>query len=360
MIDLNNSISDVFFPYKVLFFPEVYSKLVSGAPTNPINIEINLTNKCNHNCLWCTYGYLHHNNDELDIEVVKSLLRDSKNMGVLSVTWTGGGEPTLHPHFSQLINYAASLGFKQGLNTNGNRLTEIDIDILAKYFSYVRFSIDAGSSITHDSCHRVKKQFDTVIHNVTRLCTVRKNIKSKLIVGYSFLIDGINVDDIPKATEIALRAGVDYIQFKPVVHYTKSNEQFRQVELERKIHENLEKARAMQTENFQVLTLLHKFENIKLEESNYGRTYTQCVGCKVMASIGANGSVDICCAYKGMAKWSIGNINDIPFSLIWNSQRMQEVLNQVDVKECPPLCKSDEINRLIHFVRNYNLNREFI
>lgn len=360
MIDFNNSISDVFFPYKIMLFPEIYSKLVSGEPTNPINIEINLTNRCNHRCRWCTYGYLHQNEDMLNVRVAKELLKSAKATGVKSVTWTGGGEPTLHPQFLHLIEFAAELGYKQGLNTNGNKLSDPIINVLAKHFSYVRFSVDAGQNATHCYCHNVKNQFDNIIGNINHLCACRNKFNTNLIIGYSFLIDEANVNDIPLAVDIASKIGVNYIQFKPVVYYDKSNRQFNIPEFEAKIKTLLDAAQAKQTDSFKILVLQNKFENIKLEDSHFGRTYKECVGCKVMASIGANGSVDICCAFKGMKKWSIGNVNDQPFSSIWNSPRMREVINNIDIKKCPPLCKSDEINRLIYFVRTYNLNKEFI
>jgi radical SAM protein with 4Fe4S-binding SPASM domain len=360
MIELDTSMSDVFFPFKILLFPDVYGKLVNREPTIPINLEINLTNRCNHRCGWCTYGYLHNNQDELEVSVVEGLLKTARAMGVKSVTWTGGGEPTLHPHFEQLISSAASFGFKQGLNTNGNRLSEPVMDILARSFSYVRFSVDAGQTDTHDYCHGVKDQFCTIVDNIRHLCETRNEIGSKLIVGYSFLIDESNVDDIPLATNRALQLGVDYIQFKPVVHYNASNERFGDAVFEEKIKRYLSAASSCRTDRFRVLVLKNKFENIKLEQSNYGRTYTECVGCRVIASVGANGAVDICCAFKGRDQWSIGNVNNQSFAAIWNSARMQEIVNRIDVSKCPPLCKSDEINRLIHFVRHYDLNKEFI
>lgn len=360
MIDFNAYISDVFFPYKILLFPDVFLKLVNDEPTNPINIEINLTNRCNHCCSWCTYGYLHQNNDELDVRVVEEVLKAASSLGVKSVTWTGGGEPTLHPYFQRLIATAASLGFKQGLNTNGNKITESDLALMAEQFSYVRFSVDAGQTTTHNHCHGVKDQFNTIIHNLKRLCEIRNEKKSNLVVGYSFLIDEANVNDIPLSTDIALGLGVDYIQFKPVVYYTKSNDQYRDALFEKTVKQHLEEASRKQTNKFKVLILHNKFANIKLEESNYGRTYTKCYGCRVIASIGANGSVDVCCAFKGNKNWSIGNVNNQPFAYIWNSDKMQEIINKIDISKCPPLCKSDEINRLIFFAQSYNLNKEFI
>ena len=83
------------------------------------------------------------------------------------------------------------------------------------------------------------------------------------------------------------------------------------------------------------------------------------VGMGVEA-VGADGSVDLCCAYKGIKEWSIGNINDKNFEDIWNNEKMKELLKNIDICKCPPMCKADEINRLINFIEEFDANKEFV
>ncbi len=45
-------------------------------------------------------------------------------LGTRAVEITGGGEPTLHPEFDKMIEYAYSLGYKIGICTNGTTLTK--------------------------------------------------------------------------------------------------------------------------------------------------------------------------------------------------------------------------------------------
>ena len=104
MDNIENELDNNFFKYKILTYPDVLDKMVKDESVNPINLEINLTNICNHKCIWCTYGYLHSSTDTLDKVDVKNVLDDAYKMGVKSITWTGGGEPLLNMLLSINLN----------------------------------------------------------------------------------------------------------------------------------------------------------------------------------------------------------------------------------------------------------------
>ena len=354
--------ANVFFPYKILAYPQTLNYLITGQEVAPINIEINITNQCNHNCIWCTYGYLHNNGDTLSVEVVRKVLREAHDLGVKSVTWTGGGEPTVHKNFNDLILCAKELGFKQGLNTNGYLLNSQTIPFITENFSYVRFSVDAATPITLQKCHGTKeKDFSVITHNIQEMCTERKLRKSKCVIGFSFLIDSSNYKEIVPAVELAKNLGVDYIQLKPIVHYDRDNSQFSCTsKIWDYIARAFEQAKHFESDQFSVHILDHKFRNIQLENENYGRQYTKCVGCNLLASIGANGAVDLCCAYKGMAEWAVGNIYTQSLDEIWFGDKRRQLRDSVDIRLCPPMCKADEINRLLHFLQTFDANKEFI
>lgn len=361
-MDLQKEMENNFFRYKILTYPEIISKLLNDRDVNPINLEINLTNICNHSCIWCTYDYLHKSTESLNFENVVNLLRDARKMGVESITWTGGGEPTIHPKFTELISIAAELGFKQGLNTNGYCLTETMMDIIVDNFSYIRFSIDAATSEVHSLCHKVvKQQFEKIIDNIKKIVDKKEKTKSILTIGYSFLIDSYNLNDVIKSIKLAKSLGVNYLQFKPIVYYHKSNEQFsNESEVSNVLVELLKVMEKEETDSFKIRYIEHKFNNIQLCEENYGRFYDKCYGCKLLASVAANGSVDICCAYKGVKKWSIGNIYINNLKEIWMSNNRKIVESKIDVLKCPPMCKADEINKVIYFLKNFKAQREFI
>ena len=353
--------TDNFSTAKLIAYPEVLVASRSSEPMRPINLEINPVNICNQSCTWCTYGYLHERRERLEAEQIIGLLDDAKAMGVQSVTWTGGGEPTVYRDLDRVVAHAASLGFKQGINTNGTRVSEALLDLLVGHFSYVRFSIDAGSPDVYARTHRVKPEdLGPVLANVKRITAARDAAGSSLVVGYSFLVDESNIDDVVEGAHRAREAGVDYLQLKPIVHYARSNEQFaHESELRGQLDAALPAVVEALGDAVQLRFLNHKFTDLAEQDSAYGRTYDVCRGNELLATVGADGSVDVCCAYKGEADWSFGNLHDERFQAIWDGAQRRRVLAKIDVHQCPPLCKAHELNKIVHFVNRFDAHKEF-
>lgn len=356
------STADTFSPLKILTFPEVLSAVQAGAPVRPINMEINPTNTCNESCTWCTYGYLHERKEALPPEVLLALLHDAREMGVQSVTWTGGGEPTVYRELGDMIGVAAGLGFRQGLNSNGTLFNERLRTLAVDHLSYVRFSVDAGTAETYARTHRIRPEmYDRVTGNIAALARQRDEAGSRLTIGFSFLVDASNVADLATAAALARDIGVDYFQIKPIVNYVESNLQFAEHSiLWNQMEAQMPDVFALENEKFRVYFLGHKFKDIKLQNQHYGRSYDVCRGNELLVSVGADGSVDLCCAFKGDPNWSFGNLNEKSFRDIWEGEQRRRVMGSVDVKKCPPLCKAHEMNKVFHYIRNFDAHREFV
>lgn len=355
------ALDDYFSTSKILAFPEVLVASRSPEPMRPINIEINPVNICNQSCTWCTYGHLHARRERLDKARIIEVLDDAKALGARSVTWTGGGEPTVYRDLEDVVEYATSLGFKQGMNTNGSRLSRRLVESLLTAFSYVRFSVDAGTPDVYAATHRVKPgDYEDVLANIGRLAAERNRRGSSLVLGFSFLVDTANVHDLANGARRAKAAGVDYFQVKPIVHYDGSNEQFAAASaMWDSIDAHLDEVFDLESDDFRVYVLGHKFDDVQKQEASYGRTYDTCRGNELLASVGADGSVDVCCAFKGEAAWSFGNVNDTRLLEIWNGQQRRVVLGRIDVHRCPPLCKAHEINKVIDYVNRFDAHRDF-
>src|SRR5512139_1310988 len=100
-----------------------------GAIAPPVNIEIDLSNRCSLGCEWCHFAYTHTRGplagkrdkpdasipggDLMDTYLARRIIDQLAENGVRSVTWTGGGEPTLHPHFNEIIEYTAQYPIDQ-------------------------------------------------------------------------------------------------------------------------------------------------------------------------------------------------------------------------------------------------------
>ena len=75
-----------------------------------LNSSIDLSNPCNLNCPYC---YIEEKNStrkirkphELSLEETKELINDLKSCGVVNINIVGAGEPTIDPHFEEIIDY---------------------------------------------------------------------------------------------------------------------------------------------------------------------------------------------------------------------------------------------------------------
>ncbi len=111
----------------------MYEKAASKA--RPLKIFLELTHKCNHRCLHCylggettkaNKGYV----EQMSTERVLHLLEEMAESGVLELILTGG-EPTLHPNFDDILRRAVELRFAVSVLTNGSRLDDDLVELLA-------------------------------------------------------------------------------------------------------------------------------------------------------------------------------------------------------------------------------------
>lgn len=97
-------------------------------------IDIELTERCNNNCIHCCINLPVEDRNalakELTTDQIKSILNEAASLGYLTVRYTGG-EPILRDDFEELYLYARRLGLKVMLFTNATLITPH----LAKLFS---------------------------------------------------------------------------------------------------------------------------------------------------------------------------------------------------------------------------------
>jgi sulfatase maturation enzyme AslB (radical SAM superfamily) len=188
---------------KIAFYHEEVDRLRNGEPVMPVSCEIDPSNGCQLSCFFCISGD-NKNDTMMDLDFFHKLLRELKAGGTKSITFTGGGEPTLNPDFNAMAALAHSNGFKLGLVTNGLLLNTVYTSL----FEFIRVSLDAGSPEVYLAI-KGTLGFDKVMENIQ---AVRSQCKA---LGLSYVIDGQPPGDIAEAESWAEYLEVDYIQFKP-------------------------------------------------------------------------------------------------------------------------------------------------
>lgn len=292
----------------------------------PLSINLDLTTACNYACDHCIDWDSLNSPIRHDMVVLRDSLKELAGRGMRSVILIGGGEPTLHPEFSETIRF-----LKQELNqqvavvSNGSRN-----DVIAGAASYmstgdwVRLSLDSGTNATFQAMHRPKNNL-----SLESICISAADIKQAnpdITLGFSFIItwngahrDDVeviaNIDEMESAAQIALEHGFDYITFKPFLSRTVEGTEIMDVAQAQtqsdalaKIGEGLEAARALEQDQsgFRVL----ESTNLRvLLDGSWRELTKQPRVCHMQAlrQVVSPLGVFNCPAYRGVERARIGN-----------------------------------------------------
>jgi len=350
-----------FSPLKLLKHMDRIQGLLEGKNIYPVTVELDASNVCNHDCIWCTFDHYRNVQSRLmPRDLMLRIVRELAECGVKSILWTGGGEPLMNPATLDAMELAISCGMKNGLYTNGTLLSEDKVDRVIKTCSFVRFSIDAATAEMHHELHCTKKpqEFEQILDNIRRLVERRNRQDQEFpTVGYSFLVHSTNLKEIQPAAQLAKDLGCDYYQLKPVVNYDGPQ---LTPDLLKQADQEILKAEALNDSNFDVISLRYKFSDISDPQKRYGRDYKTCIGHAFLGTIASNGDVFVCCHKRGMPRFKYGNLNDQSFQEIWAGAQRKLATERIDVSKCHPLCKAHEFNKLLHRIRGAQKHPEFL
>lgn len=312
----------------------------------PAQVDIDLTNICNQDCFYCNSAdhRAKHPVQKNYKEYIKLLDKlaswrehTPRSVGSLhSITYPGGGEPTLLPDYEKVIEHTIDLGFLTSLTTNGSRLDKLIQNVSAekiKKMAWIGIDIDAGTEDLYELIRRSipkKSLFDCVMKNSQDLVEIGANVDFKVLLN--------QYNDTPEAIENIFRKsseiGVRMVYFRPTI-----------------INGQAYKF------NEATWDLLHELEiryNVKLKINNtksVERNYNRCHQMYQFPVFCADGHMYVCCDNKGNQKFSIGQWDTGDFRDLWLSQRHHDIYNSTNTKLCPP-CRPNLSNIKIQKIIN--------
>jgi len=190
--------------------------------SGPEQVVIDLTNRCNNNCIGCwTRSPLLRDLEptntwaaqEIPYDSMLHLLNDLHDLGTRRVRFTGGGEPLIHPRLDDLLRACSQRNLTTCITTNGTRITEARVELFASLpVDELAVSIWAGSPDTYARTHPNKtgRTFEKIERNLTLLCQRRK-LRPKVTLAN--VIFAMNYAEVEKMYDFALRVGVDSVYF---------------------------------------------------------------------------------------------------------------------------------------------------
>ena len=165
--------------------PELYTL---EPPFPRTNFLLELSNACNHECLFCAHQKMKRKVGYMKREMVESALRQAYELGTREVGFYATGEPFLVKELPEYIKLAKDIGYEYVyLTSNGSLATEEKIKaVINAGLDSLKFSINAPERKLYEFIHG-KDDFDTVVEHLKFLHKYREESGKK----YKIFVTGI-------------------------------------------------------------------------------------------------------------------------------------------------------------------------
>jgi MoaA/NifB/PqqE/SkfB family radical SAM enzyme len=341
-------------PRKLLYHIDRIAAIQVGQHPAPVNVEIDLSNRCNLGCRDCHFahthtrgplagsprpGYMGDVGDRMDTELAIRIIDQLKTAGVRSITWTGGGEPTTHPDFDRILLYAHDLGMDQGLYTNGTMILPERALHLKQACRWVYVSLDACDRDSYEA-YKGSYAYDRAISGIRNLVAA----PGGATIGLGFLLHEKNWFNGRDMITLGDELGVDYVQFRPAIQFEMAHPSRGPMDrtwLKACIQwlESVKGERGVEVDR----------ERFELYRKWSGHGYPTCYWTQLQTVITPNGKVWTCVNRRGFEGDEIGDLTQEPFETIWE----RSASHPVD-ERCRVMCRGHIANRALREILEGN------
>lgn len=317
--------------------------------TGPWHVQIDLTNKCNNDCIccWCNSPLIGDKamtaevrKQKLDHGTVISLIDELATLGTRDIYFTGGGEPFVHSQILEFMRYIKKKGIRLGMSTNFTLVTkDVAEELVDIGIDHMNISLWSASPkmyvIQHPS--KSEKTFELMTESIDYINELKSKRRLKTPrLGMYNVINALNYHEVPAMLEYAFCHKFNDISFVPVdtvpgrtdtlqlqqEHLQELNQMIAEFPLRRK---ELKKKYRHDVQFANLDIFQKRIQSNEVQQSNYdGEMLSSLPSCYAgwsFARILANGDVNSC--LKSF-KMPVGNIRENTFTDIWLGAKQQE------------------------------------
>ena len=290
---------------------------------SPFYITLFLTTKCNQYCNFC---YLDCKSDgkNLSLKNAKTILERCADADIFGINLSGG-EPTLNPHFDEILKYSKEFDFFVGITTNG-QFDEKIRNIIEKYVDGCSISIH-GFKNTHNKLTNKKDSYQTALKNI-------KEFQTAIPVQISFTLTKKNIGELyPFCKSILEDYDVYGIGFNRLIPIGRGKN-VDQLSIEDYQHAFSQIYKLKQEYKNKIIELADAFP-LCLAEERYRELIRGCDAGFTYCAIDVEGNVKVCPASDIV----IDNLLTKSFEEIWtNSEKLDATRNLEWVPESCSQC----------------------
>jgi sulfatase maturation enzyme AslB (radical SAM superfamily) len=313
----------------------------------PAQVDIDLTNVCNQDCFYCNSADFRKDKPVQKkyreyIALLDKLAtwraHTPNSYGTThTITYPGGGEPTVLVGYEHVIEHTLDLGFLTSITTNGSNLDKLLDSIVVeklKKIAWVGIDIDAGTEALYEKIRRsltARSLFNRVCDNALNLIDTGVNVDFKCLINP--LND--NQEAMSDLFKLVKKLGGRGLYFRPVI-------------INNQAHPITEQTLAM------LQTLSDEFQLPHYVNTNktLPRNYKKCHQMFHFPVFCADGKIYICCEGKGNPQFELGSWDkEEDFRDLWLNERHYEIYNKTRVEFCQP-CRPNISNIQIQNILN--------
>jgi sulfatase maturation enzyme AslB (radical SAM superfamily) len=312
----------------------------------PPTVEIDLTNSCNQDCIYCCSSEHRKNNPstakyEHFIKLIDDLANWNLNNstgGLKAIVFVGGGEPTLFKGYEKIIKHSIDSGFLTSLVTNGTKLDKL-LTIGNEYIqrmAWIGVDIDSANEEIFNLVRMPKTigQFDIVKKNIQLIVSAGGTVDIKSLI----LDDTANKANILQLFEYTKEVGARMLYIRSAVMEKGDGDAYI---IEKHLMEYIHS-----------LGEIYNFKyRAKQRDSTTGRCYKKCYALYLLPIFSANGIIYLCPEHRGNDDVSLGNWITDDWRKLWGSEQHTNIFNAFDISACVP-CRPDPYNTHIQQIIN--------
>ncbi len=183
----------------------------------PDVVQIDLTDKCNINCLacWNNSPFIKRQNvrASLELDAVKKFIKDISALEVKNVIFSGGGEPFCYDKIWHILEWTQRHGINFHINTNFTLLGKEEIKRLLCFdkLSSLTISLWSGTADLYRRLHGADKEtFYGILDNAGFINSIKR---PELYVKVAVVVNKLNYGSLRELLDVVYKTGCRYVEF---------------------------------------------------------------------------------------------------------------------------------------------------
>jgi MoaA/NifB/PqqE/SkfB family radical SAM enzyme len=317
-----------------------------GEKIAPVTMDVAWTRQCQAACTFCYAVGQASSGKKITKDIALQFLEDAAEIGVKGISLISDGESTVVPWYAASIEYAARLGIKIGVGSNGIALTKPVLERILPHISYLRFNFSAGERKRYSEIMGVKQVFyDKVLQNIRDAMEIKRRDGLPVSVNMQLVCMPQDGDQLLPFARLASEMRPTYAIIK---HCADSKDRHIGVDYSgySALYDTFRQCEAFSDDDFRVVVKWDRIQNDGM------RNYTRCFGPPFITQMSGNGLIAPCgfLFNEKHKAFHVGNICDTRFRDLFRSDRYWEVMNYLASEHfnpqlrCGPNCLQTQTN----------------